>query len=96
MKTTSKQTVFEQGSLSQLVWSVIFDGVGMLSYLYPGLGEFADILWAPAAGYIHYKMYGDKQLAQLSFWEELLPMTDVLPTFTLTWFYVRFFKPRNQ
>jgi len=33
-----------------LVLSLLFDGIGMISYLIPVIAEFTDLIWAPIAG----------------------------------------------
>lgn len=74
-----------------LLLSVIFDIAGMLSYLLPGIAETTDIVWAPAAAALYYMMYRRSAgLAGASFTllEELMPFTDIIPTFTATWLYV--------
>lgn len=78
----------------QLLLSLLFDAIGMFSYTLPFLGEFADIAWAPISGIILATMYKGtvgKIGGVISFLEELLPFTDVLPTFTLTWIYTYYF-----
>ena len=62
----------------------------MLSFVVPFLGEFSDILWAPIAAYLMKKIHPNKRgnLASIVvFLEELIPFTDLLPTFTLMAFY---------
>ncbi|MFM9987181.1 hypothetical protein [Flavobacterium sp.] len=76
---------------TKLLLSLVFDAVGMLSYAVPFLAEFTDIIWAPISGFLLAKMYKGttgKIAGVLGFLEELLPETDIIPTFTLTWFYV--------
>lgn len=73
-----------------LVLSLIFDGIGMLSYLVPFLGALTDVIWAPIAGLIMLKMYkGTVGTVSgiLVFVEELMPGLDFIPTFTITWIY---------
>lgn len=90
-------SVQEQGALARryekrknrlLVLSVLFDGIGMLSYFIPGLGELSDILWAPVSGFALYIMYGG-YLGVFGgvfvFAEEALPMTDLVPGFLIMW-----------
>ena len=71
-----------------LVLSVLFDGIGMLSYFVPGLGELSDILWAPVSGFALYIMYGG-YLGVFGgvfvFAEEAMPMTDLVPGFLIMW-----------
>lgn len=73
-----------------LVLSILFDLIGMVSYTIPFLGEFSDFVWAPMAGIIltkMYKGYAGKIGGIIVFIEELLPGLDFIPTFTLTWIY---------
>ncbi|UMB61461.1 hypothetical protein MHL31_04465 [Lutibacter sp. A80] len=74
-----------------LLLSLLFDGVGMLSFVIPFVGEFSDVVWAPASAFLIYKMYKGtegKVGSIVSFVEEAgLFGTDFLPTFTLTWIY---------
>lgn len=72
-----------------LLFCILMDAIGMLSFFIPALGEWADLVWAPLSAYIFYKSFGN--LGGLlggafSFLEELLPFTDVIPTFTIAWF----------
>lgn len=76
---------------AKLILSLIFDVVGMLSYAVPVLAEIVDIVWAPISGLLLVKMYKGttgKIAGIVEFLEELLPETDIIPTFTLTWLYV--------
>lgn len=79
----------------QLLLSLLFDAIGMFSYALPFLGEVTiDVIWAPISGIILATMYKGtvgKVGGVISFLEELLPFTDVLPTFTLTWIYTYYF-----
>ncbi len=74
-----------------LLLGFLFDGVGMLSFAIPFIGEFSDVVWAPLSAFIIYKMYGGilgKGVGIISFVEEIGVLgTDFLPTFTLTWIY---------
>ena len=66
--------------------SLLCDALGMVSFAFPPF----DFVWAPASAYIMTKLYkGNKGKigAILSFIEEALPFTDVIPTFTLMWLY---------
>lgn len=82
-----------------LLLSILFDGIGMLSFFIPGIGEMFDILWAPLSAYIITKMYkGDvgKIGAAIGFIEEAgILGTDLVPTFTLLWLYTFIFKKEN-
>ncbi|MDT8414143.1 MAG: hypothetical protein RQ735_02090 [Flavobacteriaceae bacterium] len=73
-----------------LFLSIIFDGIGMLSFSLPIIGESFDVIWAPISGVLLYKLYGGtvgKVSGIISVIEELLPFSDFVPTFTLTWMY---------
>lgn len=73
-----------------LILSILFDLIGMLSYFLPFLGWLTDVVWAPIAAALLYKMY-PKSVGKIGsvvvFIEEILPGLDVIPTFTITWFY---------
>jgi hypothetical protein len=81
----------EPNNKSRDLWlSLLFDGIGMLSYLVPLLGPISDVIWAPIAGLILLRMYkGNVGTVGgiVVFIEELLPGFDFIPTFTLTWIY---------
>jgi len=75
---------------NKLLWSIIFDAIGLLSFTIPGIGEFSDVIWAPLSAYLMMKMYPGtvgKVSALINFAEEILPGTDFIPTFTITYFY---------
>ena len=83
------------GAIQQLILGIFFDAVGMLSFSIPFLGEFSDVIWAPLSGLILARMYKGtvgKVGGFISFVEELLPFTDIIPTFTLTWIYTHIIK----
>ena len=71
-----------------LIFCIAMDLVGYLSYTIPGIGEFADIVWAPVSALIFYKTFGGWKGAFggiFNFAEELLPGTDFIPSFTIMW-----------
>ncbi len=73
-----------------LLLGLLFDGIGMLSYLLPFIGDFSDVVWAPIAGWLMTRMYKGKvgQAAGVfTFIEELIPGLDVIPSFTIMWIY---------
>ena len=78
----------------KLLISILFDIVGMLSFVIPGIGEFTDIIWAPLSAYLILKMYKGtigKVGSLISFGEEAgFFGTDIIPTFTLAWLYENF------
>ncbi|CAH0335280.1 hypothetical protein FVB9288_00915 [Flavobacterium sp. CECT 9288] len=81
-----------------LVLGILFDAIGMLSFTIPLLGEFSDVVWAPLAGFLMTWMYKGKigkVGGVLTFLEEIIPFTDFIPTFTLTWIYTYLIKNKN-
>jgi len=83
-----------------LLLSILFDGIGMLSFVIPLVGEFSDVIWAPLSAFLIYKMYQGiegKIGSIVSFVEEAgIFGTDFLPTFTLTWIYKYVIKKSNN
>lgn len=73
-----------------LIKGLIYDGIGMATYAIPFLGPFLDLLWAPYAAKLMSGMYPGKKgkiASAIVFLEEILPGTDIIPTFTLMWLY---------
>lgn len=73
-----------------LVKSLVYDAVGMASTAIPLVGPFLDLIWAPYAAKKMSEMYPGKKgklASVIVFLEEILPFTDVIPTFTLMWIY---------
>jgi len=78
-----------------LIKGVLYDLAGMATYAIPFVGPFLDIAWAPIAAKQMRKMYPGKKgkLASiLVFLEEILPGTDLIPSFTLMWLYTYVWK----
>ena len=66
-----------------LALSLLFDAIGLITFI--------DLIWAPLSAYLMTKMYKGqtgKIAGTISFIEEIIPGLDIIPTFTLTWFYV--------
>ena len=75
---------------TMLVLSLLFDFIGMVSYFVPVFAEVTDLFWAPISGILLMVMFkgtAGKLAGVFGFIEELLPFVDVIPTFTITWFY---------
>ena len=75
---------------SNLKKGLLYDAVGMVSMAIPVVGPFLDILWAPIAAKKMRSMYAGEQgkiASVVVFIEELLPVSDFIPTFTLMWLY---------
>lgn len=83
----------------KLALSILFDAVGFASFLIPGIGEFGDVVWAPASAWLMTKLYKGKAgkiAAVISFIEEAMPGLDVIPTFTLMWLYTYVFSSEKK
>lgn len=77
-----------------LILCLIFDLIGMLSYLLPVLGEFIDIIWAPMSAiliFFMFRKYNGAIGGVVGFMEEIMPGADIIPTFTLMWVYKYYF-----
>lgn len=71
-----------------LLFCILMDIIGYATYAIPGIGELGDIIWAPLSALIFFKTFGGWKGAFggiFSFVEEILPGTDFIPTFTITW-----------
>ncbi len=82
----------------KLLLGLLFDAVGMISYIIPGIGEFSDVIWAPISAWLMTKLYKGKTgkiAAVISFVEEALPLVDIIPTFTLMWIYTYVLKTKK-
>ncbi|UFH46120.1 hypothetical protein LNP27_13435 [Flavobacterium galactosidilyticum] len=92
------QIVTVNNKTRDLVLGILFDAIGMLSFTVPFIGEFSDVIWAPLAGFLMTWMYKGtigKVGGTIAFLEEILPFTDFIPTFTLTWIYTYLIKKQN-
>lgn len=68
---------------------IVMDLIGMASYFIPAFAEFGDIIWAPISGFIFYILFGGRFGmigGVLNFLEEIIPFTDIIPSFTIAWF----------
>ncbi|MCM4160332.1 hypothetical protein FHG64_18865 [Antarcticibacterium flavum] len=73
-----------------LIKGLVYDAIGMATYAVPVVGPFLDLLWAPYAARVMTEMYPGKKgklASVIVFIEEILPGTDIIPTFTLMWLY---------
>ena len=85
----------EKDKKNKLFLGILFDLIGMLSYVFPPI----DIIWAPLSAYIMIKMYKGnvgKIGGLISFVEEAIPGLDFFPSFTLTWLYVYVVKVKSE
>ena len=93
------QSKFKSDKKTKLVLGIIFDIIGMLSYLVPVFAEVTDIIWAPISGFVMMAMYKGmtgKIAGVISFIEEAFPFIDIIPTFTLTWVYKYIIKKEEK
>ena len=84
---------------SSLAFCILMDLIGMATYSIPVLGEIGDVFWAPISALIFFKMFGGWKGAVggiFNFIEELLPGTDIIPSFTLMWLCKISGKQRNR
>ena len=82
-----------------LFLGLLFDAIGMLSFAVPFIGEFSDIIWAPIAAWLMTRMYKGKigqAAGAVTFIEEIIPGLDVIPTFTIMWFYTHLIKGKKE
>lgn len=85
--------------IKYLLLGLLFDGIGMLSFTIPGIGEFTDVIWAPVAAWLMTRMYKGRtgQIAGfVTFVEELVPGLDFIPGFTLMWVYTYLISRRKS
>ncbi|MCH5691003.1 hypothetical protein LWM68_46335 [Niabella sp. W65] len=72
-----------------LLFCIIMDAVGYLSFAIPGVGEFSDVIWAPISAIIFAKTFGGAKGVfggVFNFIEEIMPGMDIIPSFTIMWF----------
>lgn len=88
-KTAKIEPELEKRKYWKLAASLFLDSMGMATYLLVGFGELADLIWAPVSGAACFLMYRGR----LGFFgglgatcEEILPLTDIIPSLTLVWF----------
>ncbi|MDR7210910.1 hypothetical protein [Flavobacterium piscis] len=91
--------VMNDDRVKKLLLGLLFDGIGMVSFSIPLLGEFSDVIWAPIAAFLMTRMYKGRvgRVASiLTFIEEIIPFTDIIPSFTITWIYTYYFQKEND
>lgn len=91
MSNTVVLAEFEKQKRNRLLVGILFDLLGIATYLFPAIGEAGDLAWAPIAAASFFAMYrGLTGIigGSMVFIEELFPLTDFMPTFTLTWLWV--------
>ncbi|WP_407557240.1 hypothetical protein [Winogradskyella sp. 4-2091] len=78
---------------------MLLDAIGMVSFVIPGFGEFTDIVWAPISALLMTKLYDGKAgkvAGVITLLEEGLPGLDIIPTFTIMWFYTYVFSAQKS
>lgn len=90
MENDKAYKAFQRSKFIKLGVSVVMDLLGMATFLIPGVAEVADLVWAPVAAIVHYMLYRSWPGAAgglVTFVEEILPVTDWIPSLTLNWVY---------
>jgi len=88
----------DENKSRDLILGLLFDAIGMMSFSIPLIGEFSDVIWAPLSGLLMVWMYkgrAGKIGGMFSFLEELIPFTDIIPSFTLMWIYKYILKTKD-
>jgi hypothetical protein len=68
-----------------LMACILVDFIGMCSYILLLIGEVVDLWWAPACGFFLQYMFGSMLITSFGVIEEFLPLTDIIPTATISW-----------
>ncbi|MFD2550945.1 hypothetical protein ACFSQP_03855 [Bizionia sediminis] len=79
----------------KLALGLVFDAMGYLSYIFPPF----DFIWAPLSAYLMSKMYAGRRgkiAAAVTFVEEALPLVDIIPTFSIMWFYTYYLSSQTE
>ena len=71
----------------ELLLCILIDSTGDASLFYPA-GEFIDLGYAFLSALLVELLFDWPRLALVALWEELLPLTDLLPTATIGWLLV--------
>ena len=75
--------------LPNIAVCIALDLIGMSSYIFPLFAEISDLVWAPISAILFNKLFGGrlgKIGGVLNFLEEIIPFTDIIPSFTIAWF----------
>lgn len=72
---------------TKLLLSLAIDLIGSASYMLPIVGEVLDVAWAPTQTILLMAMYDHvtSHLQYVSFFEEILIFTDIVPSATIGW-----------
>jgi hypothetical protein len=98
LKSKTKNFPVKQKPLPPLSFCLLMDLLGYATFAVPFFGEFFDLVWAPISALIYWRTFGGFKGffgGGFNFLEELLPGTDIIPTFTITWF-LQYMKRRKE
>jgi len=84
-KLTPDTEQIKTGDWAKLGGCIAMDFAGDASELIPVLGEFTDVAFAPTEAALLQLLFKSPAISAFGFIEEILPFTDVIPTFTLSW-----------
>jgi len=70
---------------NMLYLCIFIDIIGDTSYLFPGVGEGEDLLWAPLSALAVSTIFKSRAVGTIDFAKEILPFSDLLPVATLSW-----------
>ena len=62
---------------ASLLFCIVMDIIGCLTYAVPGVGEFADVVWAPVSAIIFYKTFGGWKGALGSIFSQIADAFDI-------------------
>mmetsp|Transcript_16106 Transcript_16106/g.23666 ORF Transcript_16106/g.23666 Transcript_16106/m.23666 type:complete len:213 (-) Transcript_16106:149-787(-) len=79
----------------KLLICIVIDLVGVSSFAAPGVGEVADVGWAPISALLINYLFGNGVFTALALVEELSPGLDIIPTATIAWFLENAAKESN-
>jgi hypothetical protein len=82
--------------LLALIVSITIDFIGCCSYLFPGIGESFDTMWAPISAFLLHYMYGSWAVTALAFVEEISPGLDFIPTAIIAWYFTYIWNRKNN
>ena len=75
--------------LPNIALCIVLDVMGMASFFIPAIAEVTDVVWAPISAILFYSLFGGRFGViggVLNFLEEIIPFTDIIPSFTIAWF----------
>jgi hypothetical protein len=83
----ARQFLIPHGIWGRLIVSLLLDFIGSASFCIPVAGEGFDVIWAPLQTIFVAALYDETspKLKYVSFLEEFLPFTDILPSATCGW-----------